>query len=238
MTARAVQHALRTISSPTKAKSSAWFFKTGPGQYGEGDQFIGVTVPEQRVIAKKFQELSLIEIQKLLASTVHEDRLTALFILVGQYQRAKRTNAEKQFVTLYLDERQHINNWDLVDSSAPYILGDWLVTHPDERTILAKLAGESSIWSKRIAILATASFIKNREFEPTLRLAEQFLSEHHDLMHKATGWMLREIGKKDQPTLAAFLEKHAAAMPRTMLRYAIEKFSPAERQTYLSIKGR
>lgn len=236
MTASDVQRALRTKSSPDRAVNSARFFKTGPGQYGEGDQFIGVTVPEQRSVARQFRDLPVPEIRKLLASPIHEDRLTGLFILVSHYQNAKKTSNEEQFVNLYLDERARINNWDLVDSSAPYILGDWLASHPNKQPILATLATDSSLWSQRIAVLATAAFIQHGNYKPTLELAKQFLTHPHDLMHKAVGWMLREIGKKDQRILKEFLADYASTMPRTMLRYAIEKFNPEERRAYLAIK--
>lgn len=237
MTAANVKQALKVYASAEKAKSSAWFFKTGPGQYGEGDRFIGVTVPEQRKIARHFQELSLKHVNALLASPVHEHRLTALFILVSQYQRcAKTRQGEREFVDFYLTHLDHVNNWDLVDSSAPYILGNWIVGHPDDEKILSVLAKSGDLWKERVAVIATAALIKAGKFGPTLELAEQFLAHQHDLMHKAVGWMLREVGKQDRKVLERFLDDHAHEMPRTMLRYAIEKLSPTERRHYLDQK--
>ena len=227
--------ALQVASSPEKAKASAWFFKTGPGQYGEGDQFIGITVPEQRKVARQFRALPLSEIAKLLASPIHEYRLTALFILVGRYQKAKKSaESEWPYVDFYLGHLESVNNWDLVDSSASYILGDWVVCHPEDRSIIIKLANSKSLWRERVAIIATAALIREKDLRLTLELAEKFLTHRHDLIHKATGWMLREVGKQDDGVLRQFLDKHAAAMPRTMLRYAIEKLSVVDRKQYLT----
>lgn len=236
MTAADIQHTLRRLGSPDKAKSSAWFFKTGPGQYGEGDQFIGVTVPEQRKVAKQFSQIPLREIRKLLGSPTHEDRLTAVFILVHQYQQAKKTSREYPLVKFYLEELNSINNWDLVDSSAPYILGDWLLVHTDERKILGELAASTNLWSQRVAILATAPFIRAGDFTETFKLAVRYLDHPHDLMHKATGWMLREVGNQNRAALRAFLDTYTPRMPRTMLRYAIEKFPEETRRHYLKLQ--
>ncbi|MBI4032653.1 DNA alkylation repair protein [Candidatus Berkelbacteria bacterium] len=234
--AAAVERLLVRYATSAKAKSSAWFFKTGPGQYGEGDRFIGVTVPEQRKVAKQFRELPLNEIETLLASPIHEHRLTALLILVGQYSRLKKTGDERSVVDFYLTHLDGVNNWDLVDSSASYILGDWIVAHHDDRRILAVLARSGDLWKERVAMIATAALINAGSFKPTLELAERFLTHRHDLIHKATGWMLREVGKQDRATLERFLDAHAREMPRTMLRYAIEKFEPHERKRYLELK--
>lgn len=236
MNAAAVKQALKVYASAEKAKANAWFFKTGKGQCGEGDQFIGVTVPEQRRVAKHFRELPLDEVEALLASPIHEHRLTALIILVGQYQRLKKSGHERSIVDLYLTHLDDVNNWDLVDSSASYILGDWIVTHPADEPMLTVLAKSGDLWKERVAMIATAALIRAKNYGPTLNLAERFLTHKHDLMHKAVGWMLREVGKQDRPVLERFLAKHAAVMPRTMLRYAIEKFEPEERKAYLEMK--
>ncbi|MEK7655936.1 MAG: DNA alkylation repair protein [Patescibacteria group bacterium] len=231
-TASAVTTELKKIGSPSKAKASAWFFKTEKGEYGFGDVFVGVTVPEQRKIAKRFSELSLGEIEKLLRSKIHECRLTALFILVGQFNRGDlRTRSE--IVRLYLRNRSRVNNWDLVDSSASYILGQYLLRR--DRKILYTLVRSKSLWDRRIAIIATLALIKNDEYSDTLKLSELLLQDKHDLIHKAVGWMLREVGNKSLATEEEFLIKHATTMPRTMLRYATEKFPEKKRKKFLTI---
>lgn len=232
--------ALAKLADPERAKASAWFFKTGVGQYGEGDQFIGVTVPNQRLIARRFAEESLEEIATLLSSPVHEERLTGLLILVRQYQRAssgKKADARVQraIVDFYVDHIDCVNNWDLVDSSAPYILGRYLVDRPrSERKRLHRWARSANQWHRRIAVLTTMAFIADLQFSDTLDLAKGLLDDKQDLIHKAVGWALREVGKKDLATLRAFLDEHHTRMPRTMLRYAIEKLSPVERQGYMA----
>lgn len=247
MKAKNVTKAILELSSPAKAKSSAWFFKTEPGQYGEGDRFIGVTVPEQRKIAKQYRDLPLIEIKKLLASPVHEHRFTALEILVLQYEKTispddpprddkRSVNRSKEIVNFYLDQLDGVNNWDLVDTSAPYILGDWLLKHPTERSILTQLARSNQLWRQRVAMVATQTLIRAGQFEETFKLAKYFLNHQHDLIHKAVGWMLREVGKRDRQKLTDFLDQNAPTMPRTMLRYAIEKFVPDLKKHYLGIK--
>lgn len=257
MIASDVKKALEELASPQKAKASAWFFKTGKGQYGKGDEFIGVTVPEQRRVAKHFRDLPLQELEILLASPVHEHRLTALFILVSQYERAVSNITPgstlrvepRKIVNFYLKYRNYVNNWDLVDSSAPQILGAWLVarrgllggvgrdsSEVKEARILYDLVHSKSLWDRRIAIVATQAFIKAGQFDETLRIAEQLLGDTEDLIHKATGWMLREIGNRDAAVLRRFLDTHAATMPRTMLRYAIEKLPPTDRKHYLGLK--
>lgn len=222
-----VQSDLKSFATPARAKSSAWFFKTGKGQYGEGDKFIGVTVPDQRIVAKKYIDLPFKEIEKLLISPIHEHRLTALFILVGAYKKAK-----KEVYDFYLKHTKYINNWDLVDSSASLIVGEWLLNK--ERSVLYTLAKSKNIWDRRIAIIATGAFIKNGEFADTLKIAQILLKDSHDLIHKAVGWMLREVGKRDEKAEEAFLKKHYKCMPRTMLRYAIERFPESKRHEYLA----
>ncbi len=233
-TAAAVKQALAAVATPERAKASAWFFKTGKGQYGEGDQFVGVSVPQQRIVLRHFDTLPLMEIETLLASPIHEHRLTAALILVRQYQRAKKDpRRQAELAAFYLNHLKGINNWDIVDSSAPQIVGGHLLAKKNRLAVLKKLAASKILWERRVAILATAYFIREGEFDDTLALAEQLLHDDHDLMHKAVGWMLREVGKKDEAVLRHFLDTHAATMPRTMLRYAIEKLPTVDRSRYL-----
>jgi 3-methyladenine DNA glycosylase AlkD len=206
------------------------FFKTAPGQYAEGDIFAGIKVPVQRMIAKQFTDLSLDETQKALQSKIHEERLIALFILVIKFKKAEETEREK-IIDLYLNNLNHVNNWDLVDLSAPKLLGEWLLDK--DREILFKLANSKNLWDRRISMLSTFRFIQCGEFVTTLRLSKILLNDKHDLIHKAVGWMLREIGKKDLQSEEDFLEVHYQKMPRTMLRYAIEKFPEPKRKAYL-----
>lgn len=240
MSASEVKLALAQLADPERAKASTWFFKTGAGQYGEGDQFIGVTVPNQRKIARRFADEPLEELATLLASPVHEERLTALLILVRQYQRAssaKKRDPQTQRAIIDFYERHidRVNNWDLVDSSAPYILGRYLLERPpSERRRLYRWARSASQWQRRIAVLTTMAFIADSQFEDTLELAKRLLHDKQDLIHKAVGWALREVGKRDDATLRAFLDAHHTKMPRTMLRYAIEKLPQAERQRYMT----
>jgi 3-methyladenine DNA glycosylase AlkD len=222
---------LRQFASVTDAQFLQRFFKTGPGEYGEGDQFIGVRVPVLRRLVREFRGLALADVRKLLHSPIHEERLLALLILVEDYDRGNESERAAIF-QLYLDTTACINNWDLVDGSAPGIVGRHLETRP--RKILFELAGSSDLWKRRIAVLATLHFIRRNEFDEILRLAGSLLLDRHDLIHKAAGWMLREAGKRDVTVLRGFLELHAARMPRTMLRYAIEKLPVAERRRWLA----
>jgi 3-methyladenine DNA glycosylase AlkD len=195
----------RDLANPERAASSAWFFRTGPGEYGEGDKFLGLTVPLQRELAARYAALPLPSIASLLRSPYHEHRLTALLILVGQYRRSD-VSTRKGIFDFYVDNRQWVNNWDLVDSSAPYIVGDHLAAR--SRRILYQWAGSESLWERRIAIVSTAVFIKRGDLADTFALAERLLSDEHDLIHKAVGWMLREAGKRDEDALRQFLETH------------------------------
>lgn len=230
----AVRRELKALASPEKAQGQLRFFKTDAGEYGAGDRFLGVTVPEQRAVAKKLWKTTGPEdLAALLADPVHECRLTALFILVLQYKNCKVGEHRTVLARFYLDQLGGVNNWDLVDSSAHYILGPWLLEHPEERGMLDTLAASGDLWRGRVSVMATFAFIKAGEFGPTLALAERFLVHPHDLMHKATGWMLREIGNRDKQAEVAFLKKYCKKMPRTMLRYAIEKFPETERQHWL-----
>lgn len=217
-----------------KSKASAWFFKTGKGEYGEGDVFIGVTVPEQRAIAKKFKNLSLPDIQKLLQSKEHEFRLTALIILVDQFKLAYEKR-KKEIYNFYLKNTKQVNNWDLVDSSASYIVGAYLDgknTKP-----LVRLAKSKILWERRIAIVATFYSIQKGQSKNTFDIATLLITDKHDLIQKAVGWMLREVGKRSgRTTLESFLKKHYKKMGRTTLRYAIEHFSKKDRREYLQGK--
>ncbi len=234
---REIVKSLSNISSKQKAHNCARFFKTAPGQYGAGDIFIGVTVPEQRKIAVKFQDASLADISLLLKSKIHEHRFTALEILAIQFKRAPHDSSRRNIVKFYLKNLHRVNNWDLVDTSAPHILGAWLVDKKlADRKILYKLVRSENIWERRVAIVATQTLIREGQYQDTLRLAKILLRDSHDLIHKATGWMLREVGKKSEKTLVTFLKLHAHNMPRTMLRYAIERFSSSERKRYLTLE--
>jgi len=233
-----IQKELKTLVNPEQAKHSQRFFKTGKGEYGENDIFLGLCVGSQRKIAQKYyKQLSLKIVEKLLQGKIHEYRLTALFILVYKYEDKKTDqNLKKQIFDLYLKNTQHINNWDLVDLSAPKIVGFYLLDKPQSRKLLYKLAKSNDLWKKRIAILATHAFIRQNQFDDTLKISKILLGDNHDLIHKAVGWMLREIGKRDQKTEEKFLKKYYGKMPRTMLRYAIEKFEEKKRKKYLNGK--
>ena len=231
MRATNIKEQLRQLGNPAKADHSAYFFKTGKGEYGEGDRFIGCTVPETRSVAKANRYTPLSELEKLLADEMHECRLCALIILVEQFKQADEQQ-RKVIVDFYLTHTARINNWDLVDLSCYHILGEWL-KEKDDRTILYRLAASSLLWEQRIAVVSTMAFIRNHAYEDTLRLSEIFLTHHHDLMHKACGWMLREAGKRNEPVLTGFLDSYSTVMPRTMLRYAIERLSPEQKQKYM-----
>lgn len=232
MTDQAIQisQQLRALASPETAANLRRFFKTGPGQYGEGDVFLGIKVPPLRALAKRFPDADLGTISKLLASPYHEERLFALLLLMQFYQAGDEA-ARQAAYDLYLGHTRHINNWDLVDVSAPRIVGRHLQDRP--REVLQQLARSSSLWERRIAILATAWFIRADDYADTLRISGMLLQDEHDLMHKAVGWMLREVGKRDLAAEEDFLRRHYRGMPRTMLRYAIERFPEPKRQNYL-----
>ncbi|WP_184301719.1 DNA alkylation repair protein [Aporhodopirellula rubra] len=240
MTAKQVLSTLREVAREDKAAFLPGFFKAVPGGYGEGDRFLGCVVPDQRKVARQFRDLSRDELLKLFASPWHECRLTGMLILVGQYETAaKPKNPHRDFecreiVEFYLANLGAVNNWDIVDTTAPKILGAWLVEHFDERGVLDRLAASDVLWERRVAVLATLSLIKNDEFEEIVELAERLMGDGHDLMHKAIGWMLREMGNRDQRQLEKFLKKHAKAMPRTMLRYSIEKLSREDRTKWMT----
>lgn len=222
---------LKALKNPAKAKLLEGFFKCGKGEYGEGDKFWGIMVPQQRKIVKKyFAAADLKDIKKLLAVNVHEQRLVGLLMLVEKFGRADE-KYKKEIYVFYLKNTSRVNNWDLVDLTAPRIVGGYLLEK--DRKILYQLAKSKNLWERRIAVLATAMFIYHNQFQDTLRIAEILLRDKHDLIHKAVGWMLREIGKRDQRAEEIFLRKYYKIMPRTMLRYAIEKFPEGKRKFYL-----
>ena len=225
-----VRAAIRARASAQDAKVLQWFFKTGPGEYGEGDVFIGVRVPTLRALVKEFATADETTVNSLLASPIHEERLMALLILVRQFEKGTEADRARLY-RFYLDRTDRINNWDLVDLSAPNIVGAHLLDR--SRTLLDRLARSRSLWERRIAIVATHAFIRQRQFDDTLRIADRLLGDPHDLIHKATGWMLREVGKRDTAVLESFLAPRCRTLPRTMLRYAIERFPEARRQAYL-----
>lgn len=231
MKKNAVVKNLRSVSRPAKAQILQRFFKTGKGQYGAGDRFIGVMVPDIRKVAKRYQDLSLTETVGLLHSPIHEERLCALLIMVDQFARGDHKKQKKIF-SLYLKNYKYINNWDLVDLTAPRIVGAYLLHEPKD--ILYKLAKSKKLWQKRIAIIATFQFIYYGQSQDTIKISKILLHDEHDLIHKAVGWMLREVGKRcDEKILLAFLDQHHREMPRTMLRYAIERLLPSKRKYYL-----
>jgi len=226
----------KKLYSPERAEHSKYFFKTGPGQYGEGDVFWGLSVPEMRALAREYKDLGLLEVVELLENEVHELRLIGLTILVEKYQKAKNDAERKLIYDFYIKHRAAANNWDLVDLSVYKLMGDYLVRNPGERKILYKFIKSKNMWERRLAMVSTMAFIRQGESEDVLKLAEALLDDKEDLMHKASGWMLREFGKRDELKLTEFLDKNISKMPRTMLRYAIEKFPETKRQKYLKIK--
>ena len=231
---RELEKELRAKANPKKAKILQGFFKTGKGEYGEGDIFIGLVVPETRKIAKKYSTLSLVEVKKLLNSEIHEERLAALFILIEQFGKAEEEERQKIF-KFYLGQTKNINNWDLVDLSADKIVGSHL--YKKSKKVLHQLARSKNLWERRIAVLATFHFIKQGQAAENLKIAEILLNDKHDLIQKAVGWMLREVGKRcGEKTEEDFLKKHCRQMPRTMLRYALERFPENKRKKYLQAK--
>lgn len=230
MKATQVKKELRKYSNPEKSILLGRFFKTGKGQYGEGDKFLGIMVPSQRKIAKIYKDLGLKEVQKLLDSPYHEDRLIGLLILTYQYSKSN-PEQQKQIFDFYIANTSRINNWDLVDVTAPKIIGYYL--RDNKRQILYKFAKSKSLWERRIAIISCFAFIDQGDFVDALAIATILLSDKEDLIHKAVGWVLREVGKKNTKILRAFLEKNVSKMPRTMLRYAIEKLPETERKNWL-----
>lgn len=231
-----IKQALETLAILEKAEFFPKFFKTGKGEYGEGDIFIGVTVPDQRKVAKEFyNKISLEEVSQLLSSKIHEHRLTALLILILKFEKSKEEAQQKEIIDFYLKHLEFINNWDLVDTSCYKILGRYCFENQEEK-LLIDLSNSDKMWEKRIAIVGTMHYIKKGNFELTKEFAKKNLHHPHDLMHKANGWLLREMGNKNEQELLDFLNQHYKEMPRTCLRYAIEKLDESLRQDYL--KGR
>lgn len=227
---------IRGRKDTAKARLLQRFFKTGPGQYGEGDVFLGLTVPEQRKISGRYGHLPLSDLKRLLLSPIHEFRLIALLILVKKYQSAETDKEKDALARFYLSQARRINNWDLVDLSSPHIAGEYFFRHREKQGEREALAASSNLWVRRIAMLSTFYDIRQGQAGPALRLAKQLIEDKHDLMHKAVGWMLREAGKRTElKNLLDFLEKYGAKMPRTALRYAIERLAPGERAHYLSL---
>lgn len=237
-TVASLRAALRAVATPERAEVSARYFKTGKGEYGEGDVFIGVAVPDLRKIVRAHRGLTLADVETLLGSRIHEERLAAALLMVDAFGRAKRDPAARERIyETYLRRIDRIDSWDIVDSSAPHIVGAWLFDR--DRSVLDRLAASERLWTRRVAMLATQYFIRKGESDDALRIAELLVDDTHDLMHKAVGWMLREIGEHvGLPPLRGFLRTHAATMPRTMLRYAIEKLDEDERAKWMGARAK
>lgn len=242
--AQQILDALKAAGTPEKAAVLQRFFKTGPGEYGEGDRFLGVTVPATRAVAKAHADAPFAELEKLLENPFHEARLCALLVLVERFRAAKRDARERRRVfEFYLAHARRCDNWDLVDLTAPKIVGEFLAESPDaheadpreREKLIFRLAESDCLWERRIAVVSALAFIRRGDFSITFRLAEKLATDAHDLMRKANGWMLREVGKRSRAALTAFLETRAATLPRTTLRYAIEHYAPAERARWRSL---
>lgn len=231
------EHVLKTLNTQKnrdKSQILGRFFKTGPGQYGEGDFFLGINVPVLRKISKDYIGLSLEEVKTLINNKFHEARMVGLFILIANYQQTREEKEKTKIFKFYLANAKQINNWDLVDLSAPNIIGDFCVNHPENYAVLKKLTKSKNLWERRIAMVSSYAFIKNGSHREAFELAESLLQDAHDLIHKAVGWMLREAGKRvSKKSLEEFLEKNLKKMPRTALRYAIEHFEEKQRKEYL-----
>jgi 3-methyladenine DNA glycosylase AlkD len=221
---------LKSFATEDRRKTNEWFFKTGPGEYSEHDQFIGVRMPQIRGVAKKyFKVIKFNEINRLISHPVHEIRHCALIILVNKYQSG---NKEEVF-NYYLNNLGSVNNWDLVDTTSPHIIGNFIFTHQEKISLLYEWENSNNLWERRIAIVSTSAFIRHGEFTPTLKISKLLLNDQQDLIHKAVGWMLREVYKKDEAVVKLFLRENYAQLPRTTLRYAIERMQEDERQRYL-----
>jgi 3-methyladenine DNA glycosylase AlkD len=235
-TVAGLKRELRAASSKTYASNLQWFFKTGPGEYGEGDIFLGVRQPQIRKIAKPYRGLSISELNQLLGSRYHEERMAACVIMADQFPKADETG-QRALKDAYLKQvGRGINNWDLIDVSCHKVVGAWLATHPKDRKLLDRLAKSDNLWERRVAIVSTFGLMRIGELDDCMHIAKLLLKDEHDLIHKAVGWVLREVGKRNIKLEEQFLQQHYQKMPRTMLRYAIEKFPEERRQQYL--KGR
>ena len=236
MKAETVIDSLAALQNPEKADHDLRFFKTGKGEYGENDRFWGISNPNVRKVVKEYKGLPMSEISRLMKHPIHEVRFAGLLILIAHYKKNKVQR--EGVVDFYLAHTNYINNWDLVDITAPHILGDFLCFNPSRRSVLYRLAASENLWEQRIAVISSLGMVRLREFDDALRLCEQLLFHPHDLMHKAVGWTLREVGKKERTLLTDFLDRYADRMPRTALRYAIEHFDDNERKDYLSRKNK
>jgi 3-methyladenine DNA glycosylase AlkD len=237
MTAEEIKKEINALGNKNRAEILQRYFKTKSGEYGEGDLFLGLTVPEQRKIAKKYKDLPLDQVVELIQSRYHEHRLTGLFILTDQFKNADEPG-KATIYNLYLQNTIYVNNWDLVDATAPKIVGEYLLDKPAEREVLYHLAHSENLWERRIAIMATNTFIRHKMFGDAEKISAILVKDSHDLIHKAVGWMLREIGKKDQTREEKFLKEHHHTMPRTMLRNAVEKFGIAKKRWYMKKKDK
>lgn len=226
-----IQNEIRKLADPVIAQHSMRFFKTGKGEYGYGDKFIGIRVPVLRKLAKKYVDLNIVDVKKLVKSKIHEERLTGLIILVNKYKSAKDISERNKIYKIYINHFKYINNWDLVDVTCPHIVGPHLMNK--NRKVLYVWAKSDHLWTRRIAIITNWWFIRNDDLNDVFKISKILLNDEHDLIHKAVGWMLREAGKKDRKAMEVFLKKHYETMPRTMLRYAIEKLPESRRQSYL-----
>ncbi len=233
MTSETIFQTLQSLADPALAKHHQAFFKTGKGEYGEGDLFLGIKVPVIRNVVKNTGSIDWAEVEKLLDSPYHETRFAGFMFLVLDFKKAKTEEAKRRVYDFYIDHARKANNWDLVDCSCRDVVGAYLLDKTD-RSILYRLAESENLWEQRIAIISTWTFIKHKQYDDTLALSEKLMNHPHDLMHKAVGWMLREVGKKDRKVLTDFLTKHCKTMPRTTLRYAIEHYSPEERTQWLA----
>lgn len=234
MSAQEIKQALAALADPDRAAHHTRYFKTGKGEYSEGDRFLGIKMPELRGLAKQHRDLSFTEIAKLVRSKFHEHRMIGFLILLERYRRGDDAIKDQAFAFC----RKHLaglDNWDLVDTVAPKLLGPYMIAHPEHRALLHDWARSSDLWERRIAMLSTKAFIAKSDFIDALAIARILLHDEHDLIHKAVGWMLREIGERDRAVEEAFLDEHTTEMPRTMLRYAIEKFPPARRKHYMAL---
>lgn len=236
LTANRVKQALKQLASDEYAQVAKRFFKTGPGQYSEEDIFWGIRVPDQRKVVRNFRDLPLDELDELLRDPVHECRFTAIILLVDRFRRTKLPDVRQSCFDFLLERTEFINNWDLVDTCAGPILGTHLLDQSDRR-ILSRLVRSKNLWEQRLAVVANQALIRNGDFDLILQFAEMLLEHPHDLIHKAVGWMLREMGNEELTALKTFLNQHASQMPRTMLRYAIEKLSKADRTKYMAQKS-
>ena len=232
MKASELKKELRKYASAERKKTNEWFFKTGKGEYGEHDRFLGITTPDMRKVAKSFNDIPLSELKKIIQSKYNEERETALIILTGKYKKGDKATQKKVY-DFYMQNLKHINNWNLVDVSAPNVVGEYLVEHKSEQKILDTLVKSKSLWERRVSILATWAFIKREDFKWTLKNAKVLLADKHDLTHKAVGWMLREVWKKDAEVCEKFLKDNYKQLPRTTLRYAIERMEESKRKKFL-----